>query len=232
LKHDRLVAGLIIVALVVATILFGIWPRAPKEIMANTVVKLVLSKDVVEPGESFSMDVVIEPAAGANVAGAQLNIDFNNQSIQLDSVAEGDFLNQGGDPTYFNAGVIDSANGHLTNVYGAVLKAGAVLPNPGTFATIQCTAGQVPSTSSVVLSNVIVGNKDGVAVPLESLTPVEVVVALSADVNLDGVVDIADVEAVADEFGTTGQPGFSRADVDGDGVINILDIILVGQNFA
>jgi hypothetical protein len=134
--------------------------------------------------------------------------------------------------TVFSSGVIDNDAGKLEDVYGAVLGAGQVITEPGVFATVHCTGLEAPSSSVFVLSDVIVGNKDGVAVPLELITEVTVVVALSVDVNLDGNVDVQDLQAIALVFSATGEPGFNRADVKGDGVVDVLDVVIVGQNIA
>lgn len=222
-----------VVTLVVTAVLLALFfPRVPKEKMANTVVMLVPSSDKVAPGEHFTVDVVIEPATGANVAGAQFDLDFNPQSLQIDSVAEGNFLNQGGAQTYFNPGIIDNTAGKLKSVWGAVIGPGQTLPNFGTLATLSCTAKNAATTSAFALSNVIVGSKDGVAVPLEPITVGQVAVILFGDVNNDGTVNLTDLLALAAVFGQTGAPGFSPADLDLSGAVDVLDAILVAQHFS
>ncbi|MAF13022.1 hypothetical protein CMK11_21430 [Candidatus Poribacteria bacterium] len=54
----------------------------------------------------------------------------------------------------------------------------------------------------------------------------------SSDVNRDGIVDIADIVAVAQRFGEEGPfPGFSP-DVNGDDVISIADLVTVARDFG
>ena len=48
------------------------------------------------------------------------------------------------------------------------------------------------------------------------------------DVNCDAVVNIADLSAVALEFGTTGVNG----DLNGDSIVDIFDLVLVGSRFG
>ena len=48
------------------------------------------------------------------------------------------------------------------------------------------------------------------------------------DVNEDGFVDIADLEAVAGEFGLL--PFENRSDVNGDGLLDVMDLVLVALN--
>jgi hypothetical protein len=56
--------------------------------------------------------------------------------------------------------------------------------------------------------------------------------APSPDVNRDGIVDIADLVAVAQKFGDDGPfDGFSP-DVNGDDVVNILDLVTVASQFG
>jgi len=54
------------------------------------------------------------------------------------------------------------------------------------------------------------------------------------DLNMDGVVDIIDLAAAANVFGTNeGEPGwFEIADLNLDDTINILDIIVIARNFG
>jgi hypothetical protein len=100
----RHIEWLVVIALLIVITVTLRCPVAPTEAMANTVVKLVPSKEVVEPGESFTVDVVIEPTAGANVAGAQFDLSYNNQSVTVDSVQEGPFLKSGGANSFFVGG--------------------------------------------------------------------------------------------------------------------------------
>jgi hypothetical protein len=65
---------------------------------------------------------------------------------------------------------------------------------------------------------------------LESPVITQIQVASSADLNLDGVIDLADVLVLVAVFATTGTPGWKREDINKDGKINILDLILVCQS--
>ena len=62
---------------------------------------------------------------------------------------------------------------------------GASVTAAGTFVTLNCTAVAAGKTSSFVLSNVVVGNKDAVALPLDTPSITQVAVALASDINLD-----------------------------------------------
>lgn len=232
MRRRKVLAGMALAALLVMLPLILSCPTAPTKKMANTIVRLVPGKEQVDPGETFTVQVKIEPAAGANVAGAQFDLYFNPESLDIERVEEGDFLKQGGAPSFFNPGTIDNEAGLLAPVYGVVIGQGQVLPNAGTLAIVHCRALHAPTSSAFALDKVIVGSKDGVHVPLGSFLVGQVAVVLFADVNLDGIVDLDDIAAAAARFGATGAPGFHRADVLKDGVVNVLDLILIGQEIS
>lgn len=53
-----------------------------------------------------------------------------------------------------------------------------------------------------------------------------------ADVNQDGIVDIADLVSVARDFGASGPSGFAPTDVNGDGRVDIEDLVRVVLRFG
>jgi hypothetical protein len=218
-------------SLIIITMLTGCL-HTPTKTMDNTIVKLIPSKKAVRPGEEFTVQVEIQPASGENVAGVQFDLDFNKLSLNINSVQEGPFLKLGGGNSFFGVIKIDNDAGKVSSVYGNTFPGGHEVTQAGIFAIILCTAVNGSTTSAFALSEIIVGNKDGATLPLELITADQVVVASFADVNADGVVDLADLQAVVDVFKTTGVPGWIAADVKNDGVVNILDLILVGQNIA
>jgi hypothetical protein len=201
----------------------------PQQQMANTIVKVTPSKTVLSPGETFTVTVSVEPAAGVNIAGAQFNLAFNPQSVQINSVVVGNLF--GANPVYFQSGMVDNITGTLKNLAMAITVPGGNATAPGTIAVITCTAVAAGQTSMFALSNVIVGNMDAVALPLESPIITQIQVASSWDLNLDGVTNNADMALITNVFGQTGTPGFLREDLKGDGVIDVLDLILEGQHF-
>jgi hypothetical protein len=199
----------------------------------ETVVKVLPSKDILSPGETFTVAVRVEPGdGGVNVAGAQFDLAFNHLAVRLDAVEEGDLLKQGGAQTFFMAGTLDNQAGTVTGVAQVILGAGQSVAGPGNIAVLHCTALAAGQTSAFVISNVIVGNMAAEPLPLESPIINQVTVASPSDLDLDGDVDVNDLVMVATVFGATGAPGFRREDVKGDGKIDVLDMIVVGQNIA
>lgn len=225
---DLITLGIVAVLALVALVLWTLL-GAPKDHMADTLVKLVASTNQVDEGEPFQVSVEITPGDGVEVAGAQFNLIFDPEALKINSVQEGNFLNQGGAQTFFLAGTIDNNGGTLKNVAGATKGAGSGVTQPGTFAVIQCTALKGHTSSGFALDNVIVGNQEAAPVPLQPITVDQVDVTISGDLNNDGFIDDEDLVAVGAVFGSSGDPGFIRADVDKDGVITVLDLITVGQ---
>ena len=60
---------------------------------------------------------------------------------------------------------------------------------------------------------------------------VTVIPLIEGDVNRDGVVDMQDLEIIAENFNTC-PPGDERADVNRDGIVDIYDLVIVGKNFG
>jgi hypothetical protein len=52
------------------------------------------------------------------------------------------------------------------------------------------------------------------------------------DVNSDGSCNLIDFVLIANRFGETGSPGWTREDVDKNGLINTLDIVEVSNNYG
>ena len=194
----------------------------------NTQLKVTPSTQVVQPGETFTVDIEIVPGTGIALAGAQLNISFNELAMEVNDVQEGNFLTQGGAPSFFMHGTIGPSS--VINIAGVVLGADQSVNTPGVFVTLFCTALVPGHTSNFGLSSVIVADKDGVSLPLESPIIRQATTAVSYDINLDGLVDTADLLLVYQAFGpaSVGQ----REDIKGDSQVNVLDLVLVAQHLT
>ena len=126
-------------------------------------IKITPSTQIVLIGEPFAIDVMVDPV-GLHTAGLQFNLNYNSSIVTVNSVTEGDFLNQNGVSTFFNPGTIDNIGGFLTNVYGVILGHENVTTS-GTFATISMTANS-PGFSPLDLSNIIVCHPNGSSIPI------------------------------------------------------------------
>ena len=115
-------------------------------------------------GENFNLNVTIDPQ-GAAIAGAQLNIDFDQTKIKINNITEGNLFKQKGASTFFSNGIINNSTGSVINLFGVVIGRTNV-SNPGTFIIINATAIGSSGTSRINLSNVKISNSDAWSVPL------------------------------------------------------------------
>ena len=197
---------------------------------AETLVIVSPSTQNVARGETFTIDVTIKP--NTSVAGAQFDLSFNASLMSTDSVTEGDILKQGGANTYFNPGTVDNTAGTINSVAGAITTPGVTVSSPGVFATIQMTAKTVDGTSSLNLSNVIVGDINGTAVSTTVNNGSVIIGAICGDLNRDGMVTAVDA-VIALKIAAGGSTSFdSAADVSGDGQVTSLDAFMILQAAA
>jgi len=136
----------------------------------------------ISPGEQFTIDIQVTP--GEAIAGVQFNLAFDASLLSVDSVAEGDLLTQDGASTYFSAGTINNGTGSISGVAGAIITPGQTVADNGTFAIVTMTAGMTGGTSSLTLSNVVVGDINGQAVTANVVNS-SVAVTSSEDNPLD-----------------------------------------------
>jgi hypothetical protein len=130
----------------------------------TAVVTVVGPAQAVSPGQQFLININVNPNNA--IAGAQFNLSFNSSLVTVDNVTEGNLLRQGGASTYFMPGHIDNAAGNVTAVSGVIISPGQTVSAAGTFAVVTMTAKSTAGTCPLNLSNVIVGNINGQAVPI------------------------------------------------------------------
>ncbi len=126
-------------------------------------VKVSPSSYPANQGETFDLNVTIDPQ-GAAIAGAQLNIDFDQTKIKINKITEGNLFKQNGASTFFSNGIINNSTGSVINLFGVVIGRTNV-SNPGTFIIINATAIGSSGTSRINLSNVKISNSDAQPVP-------------------------------------------------------------------
>lgn len=219
----KLTALATLIILIILSLLVGCSSPEPE---MNTQLKVTPSKTIVGQGEAFTVEIEVVPGIGVNIAGVQLNILFSQESLRIDSVQEGNLLNQGGAQTYFQGGTVGPTS--VVNMAGVIIGPGQNVTAPGVFAILNCIALKGGRTSAFQLENVIVGDKDANSLPLELPVILQVTVAALYDINLDGLVGSGDLSLVYQALGNTG----GREDVKGDGIVNVLDMILVAQNIV
>jgi len=196
--------------------------------VANATIKLIPSKQQVKVGEVFSVGVEINPTpANAKIAGWQMNLNFDPSVIAVHTVTEGDFLKPGSGATFFNPGVVDNIAGTVKPIYCASVGSGSGTTVASLAVIFTCEAKVAGKTSSFSLTNIILGNQVGTAIPFD-LSVGQVTVLNSYDLDGNGSVDLSDLLLVASAFGEADD----ECDFNSDGIVNILDIIVIGQNFT
>ena len=130
----------------------------------NTNVSVSPPAQAVDAGQQFT--VTIDVAPGAAMAGMQFDLSFDPSVVVVDRVEEGNLLRQEGATTFFNTGKIDNQAGTITGVFGAITSRGESVSSPGAFAVITMTARAQRDNWTLALSNVIVGDMDGNALPV------------------------------------------------------------------
>jgi len=119
----------------------------------------------VAPGETFTVDVLVTPAA--HIAGAQFDLSFDPSLVTAISVEEGDLFNQVGFNTLFLPGTIDNDSGTITGVASVITTRGGTMIYQGTLVTITFIASPMEGTSPLDLTNVIAGDKQGQRVTVQ-----------------------------------------------------------------
>jgi len=130
----------------------------------TTTVSISVPTGPLEAGEQFSISIEVAP--GTPIAGMQFDLSFDASLATVSTVEEGDLLNQGGATSFFNSGSIDNQEGKITGVFGSITTPGVTVSTPGTFATITFTSRKQRESCPLSLSNVIVGDKEGKAIPV------------------------------------------------------------------
>jgi len=136
----------------------GLFPHGLASAQGTTVVS-VSGPEEVNPGEQFTVEILVEPETA--IAGVQFDLAFDSSLVTVDSVAEGNLLPQGGATTYFSAGAIDNIVGTISGVAGAITTPGQTVSTAGTFAVLTLSAGTQGGISPLTLSSVVVGDING-----------------------------------------------------------------------
>ena len=195
---------------------------APTPTPEVTTINITPSTKTVLPGP-FTVNVTVEPEVP--IAGVQFDLSFNSSLLRANNVTEGNLLKQDGANTYSYSGTIDNAAGTITHVASAITTSGETVSTPGVFATIQMTAKSAAGTSTLDLSNVIVGDINGNAISITVNNGSVTISTAPWDVNGDGFVNVLDMISVGQHFGETGAPGWIPEDVNRDGVIDVRDML-------
>jgi PKD repeat protein len=129
--------------------------KADDTVKAAAVVDVSSSSNNVIPGETFTVDLLIDPETA--ITGAQLDFVFNSSMASANGAKEGNLFKQNGAHTIFSGGTVDKSAGKIKNIYGLILGTSNV-SSPGTMATINLTAGNSTGIAEFSLSNVLISD--------------------------------------------------------------------------
>lgn len=133
-------------------------------VTANTVVRVVSEVETASSGEEFTVNIEIEP--GGAIAGAQFDLVFDPALVDVTLLLEGNLFSQGGASTYFRHGTIDHQAGTITGCASVIITPGETVATAGTMAVLNVTATSEAGICPFTLSNVVVGDINGQAVPV------------------------------------------------------------------
>jgi hypothetical protein len=118
--------------------------------------------ETVTEGQTFTVNIIIDPSMA--IAGAQANLNFNPSLIYATDVEDGNLFTQTGHSDYFFAGTTNNTSGEISNIACVILGAYSDSES-GTFATISFTA-IASGTVNFTLSDVMVGNQAAQQIPI------------------------------------------------------------------
>ena len=190
----------------------------------------------VSTGDTFTVDVVVDPA-GYGVSGGEMNIAFDADAMQADSIEPGDLL--GTNPLVGTEEINNTAG---TIIYALARIGATAPPTPeGAFATITFTVKTDATEGTYALDIVSMGLSDenfndipGITINDGTVTVVTGMLYPPWDINQDGKVDYKDLGIFAATYGkSVGDPGYdARADLYGDGTIDYKDLGILAAHYG
>ncbi|WP_254682421.1 putative Ig domain-containing protein [Methanosarcina mazei] len=128
----------------------------------ESIIAITPEYQIVKPKQSFGLDITVDPSTP--ITGTQIDFAFNSSMASANSVIEGDLFKQKGASTFFNEGDINSSGGTIKHIYGLIIGTSNV-SSPGTFATVNLTAGNRTGMAEFNLSNVLISDANSKSVP-------------------------------------------------------------------
>ena len=128
----------------------------------TTIVEISPSTQTVDPEETFTVNITLNPDTA--IGGAQVDLSFDPSLITVNSIETGGMF-----PGFMVIGPIDNAGGTVTGIIG-YFTGGATTTTPGTLATINLTANSTNTgTTTHGLFNVKVVDGSGSKVPSSAI---------------------------------------------------------------
>ncbi|MBP1910077.1 cohesin domain-containing protein [Methanolobus bombayensis] len=155
------------------------------------------SQTSVEENEEFTIDIMIE--SDVNVSGAEMQLTYDPELIEVTSISEGNFFKQDGESTIFSKGTIDNELGTVNEIYSVIMGDDTML-EPDIFATITLHSKEKSGVAILEMKNVIITNSAGDSLETK-ITNAEIIVG---DVEVTTPESGAETET-EEESVTTGQ---------------------------
>jgi hypothetical protein len=222
----------------------------------SVVVSVYPYQKLVKVGEVFTIDIKVENVTG--LQGVDFCLKYDSVLLNASKVEEGSFMKSFG-PTFLVKQAIEKDyqmyRGRVWFV--AVIMGNGSATGSGTIATVTfnatgagegeldlfsispynsdqiklVTCGPVPIPHAVSDGHVVVSS-DPADPPADP--PRDLLVALSSDLNGDGVVNIVDMSIVGRAYGKSeGESGYvQKADLDQNGVLDIRDLTRIAVDFG
>ncbi|WP_135388293.1 putative Ig domain-containing protein [Methanolobus halotolerans] len=136
------------------------WTVVVSEV-GSSIISISPSSSVVAPGDTFSLDVYIDP--GTPLSGSQFDLQYSSLASVI-SVQEGGLFSSGGLSTTFYEGEVDELASLLSAVYSAIVDSGTI-SNPGSMATVDMVAGSSTGMLELALPDVLLSDADSAPAP-------------------------------------------------------------------
>jgi chaperone required for assembly of F1-ATPase len=214
------VNSILLAVAISTTLIAGI--NLPASVLAagTAVVSVSAPTQPVSSGNQFTINIIVQPNTA--IAGAQFNLSFNPSLVSVNSVTEGNLFTQGGGSTYFMPGTINNITGSVTGVAGTITTPGKTVSTTGTLAVITLTAGTSKATSTLTLSNVIVGDINGQSVSVSMV---------NSQVSIDHTPVLNSIGSKSVNEGALLSYTISATDPDGDTLTYSASNLPTGANF-
>ncbi|WP_406657760.1 putative Ig domain-containing protein [Methanolobus sp. ZRKC2] len=134
-------------------VLSNTWSVVVSESGSSTI-SISPSSSVVTPGDTFSLDVYIDPET--SLSESQFDLHYSSLA-SVSSVQEGALFSSEGLSTTFNAGEVDDLASVLRGVSSIIVDSGTI-STPGAMATVNMVAGSSSGILELTLSDVTLNN--------------------------------------------------------------------------
>jgi len=129
-----------------------------------TQVELLPSTQTVTGSAEINLNII----PSTPIAGAQFDVSFDPNMLQVSEVKEGNLLSQNGANTFFQQGTIDNVLGTIKDITAVITESGQSVSSEGNLASIVFLVKQnAQGSTNVQASNVVVGDINGNSLQLD-----------------------------------------------------------------